>query len=189
VSQILLQNSLSPQQLRSQNESLTAQIKASELFVLRRLKHSSPRSLPSAREIDCDHDLAHRPSTPFNPTAPGYPAYGDQPYIQSSPPTAPSSENDVQDQPVVSNTENLEHEQTENSRICPQQLCEESISSFENPITRSHQSFSNNGNSIGELQGPESVPESNDSSRTPEISLEKRRVIQRTHNQQSPQIW
>jgi hypothetical protein len=172
VSQILLQNSLSPQQLQSQNESLIAQIKASELFVLRHLKHSSPRSLPSAREIDCDHDLAHPPSTPFNTTAPGYPAYGDQPYIQSSPPTTPSSENDVQDQPVVSNAEN----------VGLQQLCEVSISSFENPISRNHHgdvtqtpenmSFSNDGNSVGELQGPERAPESNDSSGTPEISRE-----------------
>ena len=109
VSQILLQKSLNPQQLRSRNETLIAQIKASELFILRRLKHSSSPSLPGAREIDCDRKLVYPPSTPFNPIAPGYPAYGDQPYIQFSPPTPPS-ENDVQDQPVVSNIENVEHE-------------------------------------------------------------------------------
>jgi hypothetical protein len=51
VSQILLQKSLKPQQLRSQNETLIAQIKASELLVLRHLNHPSPPSLCGAEVI------------------------------------------------------------------------------------------------------------------------------------------
>jgi hypothetical protein len=82
MSQILLQKSLNPQQLRSQNETLIAQIKASKLFVLRYLNHPSPPSVPGVQ---------------------------DQSYIQSSPPIPPSSKNDIQDQPVVSNKENVGH--------------------------------------------------------------------------------
>jgi hypothetical protein len=95
MSQILLQKSLNPQQLRSQNETLIAQIKASELFVLHNLNHSSLPSVPGAQGIDCDHELAHPPSTLFNLMAPGDP----------DSPTPLFSENDVQEQQVVSNKE------------------------------------------------------------------------------------
>src|SRR5947207_10132459 len=160
MSQILLQKSLNPQQLRSQNETLIAQIKASELFVLHHLNHPSPPSVPGAQGIDCDHELAHPPSTLFNLMAPGYLVYRDP-----DPPTPLFSENDVQEQQVVSNKENVGHEQTDNSRLCLQQHCEESISSFENPIDRNYHSdiihssenipFSNDRDLVEELQGPE----------------------------------
>lgn len=119
---------LNSQQLRSQNKTLIIQIKASELFILHNFNHSSLPSIPGAQGIDCDHELIRPPSTLFNLMAPG----------DSDSPTPLFSENDVQEQQVVSNKENVEYKQTDNSRFCFQQYCKEFILSFENPIGRNY---------------------------------------------------
>jgi len=94
VSQVLLQRSLRPQQLRSQNENLIGQIRASELFVLRHFNHLSPPSLPEAQRIDHDDEPTYPPFTPLNEG---------EPHGRSTPSTPPFSESDVQEQAVVGN--------------------------------------------------------------------------------------
>jgi len=100
VSQILLQHSLRPQQLRSQNKALIPQIKVSELFVLRRFSHLSSPLLPEVHRADCNEVLVHSPPTPPNSVASSYPTDGEQPHVRSDSPTSHSLEHEVKYQAV-----------------------------------------------------------------------------------------
>jgi len=108
VSQILLQQLLRLQQFRSLNETLITQIKACELFVLRRFNHLSPPLLPEAPRTEYCNDEPACPSfAPSIATAPGCLVYEGQPYVRSNPPTPPFSKSDTQEQAVVGNRERL----------------------------------------------------------------------------------
>lgn len=98
MSQILLQRSLRPQQLRNQNENLISRIKASELFALRHFNHLSPLK---AQRTDHDDEPTYPPSTPLNATAQGCLVHEGEPHGRSTPPTPPFSESGAQEQAVV----------------------------------------------------------------------------------------
>jgi hypothetical protein len=100
--QILLQQSLRSQQLRSQDENLIAQIKASELFILRHFSHLSSPLLPKVHRVDYDEVLVRSPLTPPDSVALSYPTDGEQAYIRSDSPTPHSFEHEMKDQAVVS---------------------------------------------------------------------------------------
>jgi hypothetical protein len=60
MSQLLQQELIKPQHLRSQNETFIAQIQASEVFVLRHYNHISTPSPVEAQNADCE--LARPPA-------------------------------------------------------------------------------------------------------------------------------
>jgi hypothetical protein len=99
--------SLRPQQIRSQNENLIGQIRASELFVLRHFNHLSP-SLPEAQRIDHDDEPTYPPFTTLNEG---------EPHSRSTPPTPPFAESDAQEQEVIGNQENIEREQAQSASL------------------------------------------------------------------------
>jgi hypothetical protein len=114
-----------------QNETLIAQIKASELFVLRYFDSISSPSLSEAQGIDRDYDPTNPSFRSLNATTSCYPVYESPVYesrqhVQLNPPTPFSSQNEAQEQTVICNQENIELKQIENS-----------ITSFNSPISQS----------------------------------------------------
>ena len=109
MSQILVQQSLRPQQFQNQNEILIAQIKASEIFVLRHFNHPFSSSLTEVQRA------IHLPLTPPDSIALGHPTCDDQAHIQSDPPTPHFSGPEAKEQAVVGTGEDAEPEQAENA--------------------------------------------------------------------------
>jgi hypothetical protein len=170
VSQILLQQSLRPQQLRSQNETLIAQIKASELFVLRRLNHISPPLLPEVHRVDYDEVLSHSPLTPPNSLSLGYSTYGDQPHIGSEPPTTHSFEHEAKEQALVSTQEEVKTPRAENAS----KKDHEEANQFSDDLSPSNKEEGSTGPRIHNPpadEGQKSVQELNNSPEIPQTPL------------------